>query len=186
MSNPLDDRRHALEDEFFHRQDQKKLETLRDNLAKLSSKQELAEASGMKDDAVLDRLLELGLSAQTLAALSLVPLIEVAWADDKVQSNERDAILQAAGGKKIEPGSPAHELLQTWLLVKPPASLFQAWTSYVATLRQELTAEQSKILRNQVVGFARMVAESAGGLLGFGKVSDAEEQVLARVDAAFQ
>ena len=75
----------------------------------------------MTDDAVLDKLVELGLKPNTIAALSLVPLIEVAWADGEIQDNERTAILQGAHGKGLEEGTDGYELLQTWLKGKPPA-----------------------------------------------------------------
>src|SRR5690606_26860332 len=103
----LDDRRKSLEDEFFHKESQKDLAKLREKLAKQNSKDELRKASGMEDEAVLDRLVELGIGADTIAALSLVPLIKVAWADGAVQDREREAILQGAEDKGITKDSPA-------------------------------------------------------------------------------
>jgi hypothetical protein len=139
----------------------------------------------MSDDAVLDRLVELGLRANTIAALSLVPLIAVAWADGEIQDNERTAILQGAHGKGLEEGTDGYELLQTWLKARPKDELFEAWEAYIKALAGQLNEEQNRLLKNQIVGFAKMVANSAGGLLGFGKVSSAEEKALQRIEAAF-
>lgn len=181
----LDDRRKSLEDEFFHRENQKKLEAMKEKLSAQESREELRKASGMTDDAVLDKLTALGMRGQTVAALSLVPLIVVAWSDGSIQPNERKAILESAKGKGIESGAPAYEILASWLDQKPEPSLFDAWESYIQALVKELTEEQRKLMKTQILGFARMIAESAGGVLGFGKVSSAEEKVLDRIDGAF-
>jgi hypothetical protein len=181
----LEERGKALEDEFFYKEDQKKLAQMKDKLDAQQSREELKKVSGMSDDAVLDKLIGLGLRANTIAALSLVPLISVAWADGTIQDNERDAILQAASGKGLEKGSQGLELLETWLAKKPDDSLFDAWTGYIRALCAQLTDEQTRLLRNQILGFAKLVANVAGGILGIAKVSGAEEKVLNKIDAAF-
>jgi hypothetical protein len=181
----LDDRRAALEDEFFHKENQKKLEALRQQLSATETKEELKKASGMSDEAVLDKLVELGLRGPTVAALSLVPLIAVAWADGELQENERESILQAANAKGMSAGTPGHEILTSWLAEKPDESLFEAWEGYMKALLSQLNDEQVRILKNQIVGFARVIAESAGGFLGFAKVSGSEEKALQRVEKAF-
>ncbi len=181
----LEDRAKALEDQFFEKENAKKLEAMRAKESEKASREELRKASGMTDDAVLDKLIALGLKTNTIAALSLVPLIEVAWADGEIQDNERNAILQGAHGKGLEAGSDGYDLLQNWLKRKPSTELFDAWQSYIKALTGQLNDEQNKLLKNQIVGFAKMVAASAGGFLGIGKVSAAEEKALARIEAAF-
>jgi len=159
----LEERGRALENQFYEKENQEKLTTMKHKLDSQRSKDELRKASGMTDDAVLERLVALGLRANTIAALSLAPLIQVAWADGTIQDNERTAILQGAHGKGLEEGSDGYDLLQTWLKREPG----------------------DRLLKNQIVGFAKMVAASAGGILGFGKVSASEEAVLHRIEAAF-
>jgi hypothetical protein len=181
----LDERRAALEDEFFHKENQKKLEKLREQLAAQETKEELRKASGMTDDAVLDRLVTLGLRGPTVAALSLVPLVAVAWADHELEDEEREQILQAAAGKGMGPGTPGHELLTTWLAREPDAALLDAWEDYMKALMSQLNDEQVRMLRSQVVNFAKVVASSAGGFLGFGRVSSREEKVIERIEQVF-
>jgi hypothetical protein len=181
----LEERGRALENQFFEKENQKKLEALRSKDAAQATREDLRKASGMTDEAVLDKLVALGLKTNTIAALSLVPLIEVAWADGEIQDNERSAILQGAHGKGLEQGSDGYELLQSWLRKPPTSELFDAWTAYIKALAAQLNDEQNKLLKNQIVGFAKMVAASAGGFLGIGKVSAGEEKVLARIEAAF-
>jgi len=181
----LEERGRALENEFYDKQDKEKLAAMKTKLDAQSGREELRKASGMTDDAVLDKLVGLGLRGNTIAALSLVPLIEVAWADGEIQDNERSAILQGAHGKGLEQGSDGYELLQSWLNSKPKPALIEAWEAYIKALTGQLNDEQNKLLRNQIVGFAKMVAAAAGGFLGIGKVSAAEEKVLHRIEAAF-
>ena len=181
----LEERGRALENQFYEKENQQKLAAMKQKLDSQASKDELRKASGMSDDAVLDRLVVLGLRANTIAALSLVPLITVAWADGQIQDNERTAILQGAHGKGLEEGTDGYELLQTWLKDRPKDELFEAWESYIKALASQLNEEQNRLLKNQIVGFAKMVATSAGGLLGFGKVSSSEEKALHRIEAAF-
>ena len=189
----LEERGRALENQFYEKENQEKLAAMKEKLAaideKASAKQfkdELRKASGMSDDAVLDQLVALDLRSNTIAALSLVPLIQVAWADGQIQDNERVAILQGAHGKGLEEGTDGYDLLQTWLKKKPSDDLFTAWEAYIKALAAQLNDEQNRLLKNQIVGFAKMVAAAAGGILGFGKVSTSEEKVLHRIEAAFQ
>lgn len=183
--NSLEERGRALENQFFENENKQKLAAMKDKLENQKTREELRKASGMSDDAVLDRLVGLGLKANTIAALSLVPLITVAWADGQIQDNEREAILQGAHGKGLEQGSDGYELLQTWLQKKPNDELFIAWESYIKALASQLNDEQNRLLKTQIVGFAKMVAAAAGGILGFGKVSGDEEKMLQRIEAAF-
>ena len=183
--NSLEERGRALENQFFEQENKQKLAAMKAKLEGQQTREELRKASGMTDDAVLDKLVTLGLRANTIAALSLVPLIFVAWADGSIQDNERSAILQGAHGKGLEQGTDGYELLTTWLNKKPDAELFDAWEGYIKALASQLNDEQNRLLKNQIVGFAKMVATSAGGILGFGKVSGTEEKALERIEAAF-
>jgi len=182
----LEERGRALENQFYDKENQEKLAAMKHKLDTQKSKDELRRASGMTDDTVLEQLVVLGLRGKTIAALSLVPLIQVAWADGAIQDNERVAILQGAHGKGLDEGSDGYALLQGWLVRQPGDELFVAWEAYIKALAAQLNDEQNRLLRNQIVGFAKLVATAAGGILGFGKVSATEEKVLTRIEAAFQ
>jgi hypothetical protein len=181
----LEERGKALENQFYEKENKEKLASMKAKLDTQSSKEDLRKVSGMTDDAVLDKLVGLGLTANTIAALSLVPLIEVAWADGTIQDNERTAILQGAHGKGLEQGTPGYDLLQTWLAKRPAGALLDAWEAYIKALTAQLNDEQNRLLKNQIVGFAKMVAGAAGGFLGIGRVSASEEDVLKRIEGAF-
>lgn len=185
MSISLEERGSALEDAFFDKENQSKIKAMRDKLATERTRDDLRRTSGMTDDDVLDKLLALGLTGSTVAAISLVPLVWVAWADGSIQDNERQAILQGAHAKGLDEGSDGHTILSGWLAKPPQPALYEAWQEYIKALSSELNEAQNRMLKNQVVGFAQMVAESAGGFLGMRKVSEAEVTVLGKIGSAF-
>ena len=63
----------------------------------------LGRATGIDDPDLLARLAELGIRPETLAALTLIPLIETAWADGVMHAKERDAVLRGAATSGIAP-----------------------------------------------------------------------------------
>ncbi|MEE8451848.1 MAG: hypothetical protein V3R99_08035, partial [Thermoguttaceae bacterium] len=68
----------------------------------------------------------------------------------------------------------------------PDAQLLAAWKDYVATLSQTLGESAKVALKADLLGRARAVAETAGGLLGFGnKVSKSEQDALDELEEAF-
>ncbi len=148
-------------------------------------RQELAEGTGIHDTALLDRLVALGIRAETLAALTLVPLVEVAWADGHMDAKERDAILAGAESTGIGRESLSYALLRIWTHDRPPSELFDVWSQFVTALAAELQGGERAAFREKILGRARAVAEAAGGFLGLGsRVSASEEATLTRLDAA--
>ncbi len=109
----------ALEALFFRKQDDALIAQHERLEHKRRTREALAEVSGIRNPQVLDKLMELEVSPSIMASLSIVPLVEVAWADGKVQDEEREAIL-AAAKKGIGEKSIDHELLEAWLNHCPP------------------------------------------------------------------
>jgi uncharacterized tellurite resistance protein B-like protein len=175
----------TLEAAFFARENERLLEKMRKEAARVSRREALANASGITDPAVLDDLEELELSAETVAALTLVPLIRVAWADGKIQAREREAIVKVAEDKGITTGSAAHDLLERWLEKQPGTPALDAWRVYSLALLEAMHDEARQSLRQTMLGNARAVAEAARSLLGLGaKVSSAEAAVLEELERA--
>ncbi len=181
------DRGKGLEDEFFRREDQKLLARLQELRKAELNREELAKATGITKPEVLDRLLKLGIQTQTLAALSIVPLVEVAWADGDLDAKERQAVLEHAGEGGIAMGSPAYGLLEAWLQHRPSQQLLDAWRDLVRTIREEIGPEEAERLKAEIVERARRVARASGGVLGLGsKVSGAEAAILASLERPFE
>ncbi len=184
--SPLRQHGRGLEEQFFAKRNQEKLEALRDKLAAEAKVAELAAATGIQNEEVLKQLHELDIGPGTFAAIALVPLIEVAWADGKLDEAERAAVLKAAIEEGVDPDGPAHTLLDTWLASRPGPELRAAWFAYVRAFCDRLSTEACREFQNTVLGNARSVAEATGGFLGLGnRISPMEDQVLADLRGAF-
>jgi hypothetical protein len=182
----LGDRRKALEDSFFAKENERALARIREAKQAEATKEGLRAASGIADDSVLDELVELGFNADTIAALSLYPMIAVAWADRVVKATERRAILDAAHDAGLDRGNVAYDVLESWLEKRPGVEVDTAWCDVASSLAKSLDADSIAKLKQQVLGRAHEVAVAAGGFLGLGnKVSAAERAVLDQLEAAF-
>ncbi|MBN2022239.1 MAG: hypothetical protein JW809_05550 [Pirellulales bacterium] len=175
-----------LENQFFLERDRELLQAMREQSAAKEKKKALSDASGITDDALLEKLIALDLCGETVVALSLFPLIAVAWADGSIAAKERQAALDAARQQGMDQTHSGYLLLERWLARKPDAGLLTAWKGHVATLVKTLDEPAKNALKANVLGRARAVAETAGGLLGFGnKVSKSEQAVLSELERAF-
>jgi len=182
----LRDRGKSLEDEFFRREDQRLMKRLAELKAAETTREGLAKASGITNPAVLDKLIELGIRPETVAALSIVPLVEVAWADGSLDTKERRAILDRARDSGIAPGSTEHTLLEVWLDRRPEPKLLTAWTHMVQGMAEQLGPDGTARLKAGLLERARAVAAASGGVLGLGsKISSAEAAMLAQLEGAF-
>ena len=182
----LSNRRKRLEETFFHKQNAKLQEQLRVQALESADMNALSAASGINDEAVLQRLFALGIRCDTLAALCLIPLIEIAWADHDLNRKERDAILSGAEQAGLKKNTPSHELLESWLEEKPGPDLLLTWKEYVGELSAALSGDEKNSLKHDLLARARNVSDAAGGFLGFGnRVSEAEDAMLTELEQAF-
>jgi hypothetical protein len=184
--NPLEERKKGLEEAFFAKHNRDLLEKLRRKTDEASRREQLISISGIHDQSLLDKLVTAGLDAGSLAALGLIPLLQVAWADGKVQPQEREALLEAAKRVNLEPGSAGHELLTGWFDREPEPELFEVWKEYVRALRAAMTDETFREVRTVILDRARTVARAAGGVLGVGSVLGSEHDVIKQLEAAFR
>jgi hypothetical protein len=176
----------TLIDAIFHEQDQKLWRAFRERVEKKERRDQLALVSGIHDDAVLDRLIELDIGPETLAALEVVPLVFVAWADGTIQSEERETIIAVAKAAGVEPQDGRYPLLEHWPKKRPGGEVMEAWKNYVQDLCKRLDGQERERLQHELLDRARNVAEAAGGFLGFGdKISPAERSVLNELERAF-
>ena len=123
MPTPSRSQQSILIDAVFYNRDKQLMEAFRERLDQLERRQQLQHVSDIRDEALLDRLLGLGITAESLAALGMVPLVWVAWADGEVAAEDfetlRREILERAGdvarasggllgfGEKISPTEQA-------------------------------------------------------------------------------
>ncbi len=178
-------REQALEYEFFHRVDQELLEQLRRNMELVKRRKALADATGIDDESVLDELVELNISSETIFALSLFPLVWVAWADGHIDGRQRKAILDAAHSTGHERDTASHQLIESWLEHKPNAKLQTAWKDYVHFICQNTSESACRSLKNDILARTRHVAEAVSDIYGFHDAEAVHDPILREVEKAF-
>lgn len=186
MPSHAGDYQTTLIDAFFHEQDQKLRRAFRERMEKMDRRAQLAQVSGIHDEAALDRFIELKIEPETMTAIALVPLVAVAWADAKVEEDERKAIMAAAQAAGIQPQDGRYPMLEYWLNKRPGSQLIEAWEHYIENICKRLDKQEIEELKHDVLSLARGVARAAGGFLGIGnRISAAEYIVLNRLEKAF-
>lgn len=184
-NNPLDERARALE-AYFDQQDRELIEKMRQKMAAQEREAELSAATGITDRMILSDLGKESTDMGALAALGLIPLVEVAWADGRISPGESTAALTAAAGMGVTEGSQAYALLEKWLKTRPSPGAVAAWKEYVKALVKSWGRERTREIQKAIIGRAAGVAQSAGGILGLGsKVSAKEQAVLDELESAF-
>jgi len=186
MTQEPDDKR-PHEEEYFRRRDQELIEKLRRNAASKAERQKLAQEAGVaEDDAVVQDLEALGWSGDALKLLHLYPLVQVAWADGKVEPRERDLILEAARAQGVVSGSAYDRLLDA-LNNRPSDERFARALRVAKTLLDAMPEEKRTAGARSLVSLAGDIASATGGLFGFGtKVSPTEAKALARIAAELE
>ena len=119
--NPLEMRGQAFEASYFQKKEQALVDGLRAVFHKKMSKQEIREASGIADEELLDRLVELELNGEMMTAFELLPVVEVAWADGQPDAKTVRAVLEAGEAHGIQAGTKSREMLERRLATGPTA-----------------------------------------------------------------
>jgi tellurite resistance protein len=180
-ANPLAARGCLLEEDYFNRLQAEQLARLRDDNRREEMLRELGAALGIEEESFLDSLIELGITFDTAAAFEALPLVEVAWADGDVDSQERWHVLALANAFGLELGRPGHAQLELWLKRKPEKELFEAWYQLASS---GLATPASTARSQRILEGAREVANVAGGILGFWTVSSSERAAISRIRQA--
>lgn len=113
----LRERGRSLEEEFFRREDHRLIEPLRAPRETETARGALARAARVTDPVILDRLMALGVRAETFAALAVVPPVGVARADGTLDARERRAVLDRAQDSGLAPGSTEYALQEVHRVV---------------------------------------------------------------------
>ena len=191
MTQPTDtatppNHRSDLEDSFFSGARDGLRERLREVAdTRVEQMESLAKISGIADIELLEKLVVLGIDQETLAALTLYPLVAVAWADGVVDRRERETVLKAAVECGLERGGVSHDLLEDWLEHAPEPLLLRAWQGFVRELAQQVTPDFRATFERELLRRARAVANATGGFLALDKTSSSEQRVLEQLRKSF-
>jgi hypothetical protein len=169
-------------EELYHQKKEKEvLEQLRGRVERERTRRYLDEELDVHDERVLKALEDLGFTREVLILLHIVPLIQVAWSDGRMDPKERAKILELAASRKIVPGTPAYDRLLPLLESKPPDEAFAACTRVIRAMFPTLSEEDRRGIEQNLPAYAAEVARASGGVLGMGAVSKKERAVLDRI-----
>lgn len=177
----LEEREHALEDEYFHRKDRELIARLREAGRRDAERRGLENRLDTHDAAFLEQLQAAGFAPDNLALLHLVPLVEVAWSEGEVTPRERELILAMAARRGISPDDPAYKQLVGWLDNQPDEAFFA--TTYEA-IRKMLALEDEPsrhAAQADLELWSTKIAEATGGILGMMPISKDERECLRRI-----
>jgi hypothetical protein len=178
-------RERAFEAEYFSRKDTELIDKLKAVFHKKIDKQSIREATGVTDEQLLDRLVELNLDGELMAAFKLLPIIEVAWADGPTDEKVVRAVLDAAEKRGLPRGGKAYAMLETRLREGPSKEARKLWFYFAETLRKTLNPAELAEFRKDLLDACTRVAEASGGLLNIAfTVSRNERRVIEAVERA--
>src|SRR5262245_52732184 len=100
----------AFEAEYFSRKETQLIDRLKAVFHKKIDKESIRAATGVTNEELLDRLVELNLDGELMAAFNLLPIIEVAWADGPTDEKVVRAVLSAAEQHGLRRDGKAHAL----------------------------------------------------------------------------
>lgn len=173
-----------LEEQFFKGVDRQLVKKLQNEMETAETAEAIMKVTGISNAELASEMAELNVTVETLSAFRLAPLVAVAWADDRVEENERYAITKAAEKSGISNDDPAMELLNSWTKNRPSEDLLNAWCEYAKALSASLAEAHRAALKKEVIDEVNSVAEACGGILGFGSISPAEKETIKRIESA--
>ncbi|MCB4791467.1 MAG: hypothetical protein LHV68_06220 [Elusimicrobia bacterium] len=175
----------SLEDQFFFQKDLELKEKQRALQQMKETKDALREASGIQDEAVLQKLVDLNIKPDTVASLAVVPLVEVAWANGTIGLKEKEAVLTAVSKFGWTNKNIDYMLLERWLEHKPDPALLQAWGEYTKYVCEQMNSDEVVRFRTEIMSHAKAISEVSGGILGLGKISQQEKEMLEIIYKSF-
>ena len=176
------DRRRGLEEEYFRNREKALTEKMRQRSAQESRRQQLADRVGVADQEILKDLEALGYGPDTVTLLHLVPLVQMAWVEGGVSTRERELVTQAARARGVVEGSSADGELAKWLADRPSDEFFDRTLRIIGAILEGRPADERASGRQDLVAHTAAIASASGGLMGFGKVSDEERELLAKIN----
>lgn len=177
-------RERAFESVYFAKLDAQLIEQMHQKKEAAEAKDDLAKATGISDEALLDKILESGVTTGNLKALSLAPLICVAWANGNLDKDERVAVLSAIEAEGIGKDSPSYPIFESWLSRAPDPTLMDTWRDYIGSLLEHMDTFSRERIQKDLLERCEKIARASGGFMGMGSISDAERQVLDEIESA--
>lgn len=177
------ERGRAMEDEYFRKRDRELIEKLRKSRADEATRRALGTSTGLQDPALLQELLDLGFTPETVSLLPLIPVVQMAWAEGGVTRHEHDLVVKLAQARGIADGSAAHRQLIDWLTTRPAAAVFAGAGRLIRAMLASGSAPVTNLTADDLVHYCEQIAGASGGMLGLGRISGEERTLLQTIAA---
>lgn len=164
MKDLFKDRERGIEADYFHKQDAKLIQKIRERAHLQEVALALAEKLQVDDPALLARVAGLGLTRETGAAILMAPLVQVAWADGEVTDGERAILLEQVAVRGIVAGSPPHTQLLAWLRERPSDDVFDTALEVLTVGFGVLPAVERGERIGALLEACNRIAAASGGL----------------------
>jgi hypothetical protein len=181
QESPSSELRKANEEFYFQKRNAELVDKIRDD----ATLREL----GISDERLIDNLRSAGFNNKSIQALFFVPFVEAAWADDEIDQEERDEILNTLEKRGVSKDSEAFKIVERWLAARPTDEMFLKATRLVGPVMDELKKSGLGNIMWILEG-TRRVANATGDVfsrLGMGgNLSSGEEEVIMKIEKRIQ
>ena len=175
----------VLERVLFCKEDKELLKRYQDELQASQSLNELSTATGIEDLEVLGACIEHGMPRFLIMTIKFVPLILVAWSDQKLEVAEQESILEEILLHGLEANSNIMKLVERSLSRTPHVDLKVAYLDFLGSYLKCLSAPEMDALKSEIIGSSQQVALASGGFWGICSVSKEEDFMLLDIRALF-
>ena len=174
------DRGRSLEEDYFRKKDRELIEKMKEAAAADEARREMGARTGLTDPGMLQELQELGFTPDTVVLLPLVPVVQVAWAEGGITNAERKMLTDLARSRGIESGSAADRQLHEWMTHQPDDAVFARATRLIRAML-ESGQEGTDLTADDLVKYCETIASASGGILGIGRISGEERELLSSI-----
>jgi len=172
----------SKEVDYCRRREAEAIERLRKEEARKAERAAMGDIIGSQEPKIMAKLEVLGFNHETVKLLHLLPLVQTAWADNRVDPREMALILDLSRERGIMPGSASERVLTEWLRKRPANELFRDGLEVISELLCSRPAEVRRKIAREIVELCARVVAASGGLFGLGeKTSDEERRVINRL-----
>jgi hypothetical protein len=177
----------AQENLYFRQKEAELLNHLRREAGLAAGLQRIGGAAGAADQDLLHGLLDLGYTSDTVVLLPLVPLVQIAWANREVSSRESERIRELAHTRGIDEGSPAFDLLESWLSRGFSDEFFRKTLRVIGRLLNALRPDERNAVKQEFISSCSYVAQGSGAILGLGNaIGFPERKLLEEIAGTFE
>ncbi|XZE34093.1 hypothetical protein SH501x_004905 [Pirellulaceae bacterium SH501] len=171
----------ALAEAFFYKMDRELLDGLRTKLDRVERMKSLEACTGIRDQRIVEGLVDAGFDLSTVTAFLYAPAVFVAWADGQADDREQEAIRRALPQKGVSHDAVASFISHRLFRDPPSRDLWNLWESFCVSFLDSFSPQDRDSLIREIVELCYLVARSSGGVWGMGSISPRETKVIQQV-----